>query len=328
MRIILAIPPLPRMTGGIAVLYQVAERLRELGAEAVLAGSATAPGLAAKREEGFAYLAWEKMATELGPEDSLVIAEGWPNMAAPALAAKCRVFVYAQNWAYVFSALPQGVRWRDLPVSFIAVSDPVRRFLETARLPVTGIIRPALRAGRFSPNRPDAAKRLRIAFMPRKNKALAEQIRQIFTAVDEGNGRVEWVEIHRMAPDAVAETLGACHIFLATGFPEGCPLPPLEAMASGCLVVGFPGYGGWDYMRQAAKNGYAPRFSLRPAPFGPNGFFASDGDVMEAVTLLGEAASIARENGERLAALRGAALATGAVYSVANQRSEVASVFL
>jgi glycosyltransferase involved in cell wall biosynthesis len=84
-----------------------------------------------------------------------------------------------------------------------------------------------------------------------------------------------------MTPDDVAKTLGTCHLFLATGFPEGCPLPPLEAMASGCIVTGFAGYGGWDYMRQAAENGYAPRFALRETPYATNGFFASDGDVME-----------------------------------------------
>lgn len=333
MRTIIAIPPMPRMTGGIAVLYQVAERIRELGGEAVLAGSPGAPGLAAKAEAGFTVLPWEKLAKELGAEDTFVIAEGWPNMAAPALAAKCRLFVYAQNWAYVFSALPQGVRWQDLPVSFIAVSDPVRRFLEMTHLPVAGTIRPAIDAARFSPNQQSAEKRLRIAFMPRKNKALADQIRQIFTAMDEGASnqgktRVEWVEIHKMTPDEVAKTLGSCHIFLATGFPEGCPLPPLEAMASGCVVTGFAGYGGWDYMRQTAVNGYTPRFALRETSFAANGFFASDGDVMEAATLLAEAAAVVRAGGERYAGICSAALSTAAAYSTESQRSETASVFL
>jgi hypothetical protein len=169
------------MTGGIAVLYRVGERLREIGREAVFAGVSEAPGLAAKAEEGFAVLAWETLAEELRPEDTFVIAEGWPNMAAPALAAKCRLFVYAQNWAYVFSALPQGVRWQDLPLSFIVVSDPVRRFLEMTHLPVAGTIRPAIDVQQFFPNQPviqesNAAKQLRIAFMPRKNKALADKI--------------------------------------------------------------------------------------------------------------------------------------------------------
>ncbi|CAK7019813.1 MAG: hypothetical protein DELT_02369 [Desulfovibrio sp.] len=327
MRTVIAIPPMPRMTGGIAVLYQVAERLRELGREVVITGNADAPGMANEAARGATILPWTTLSNELRPEDTFVIAEGWPNMAAPALAAKCRIFVYAQNWAYVFSALPHGVRWQNLPVSFIAVSDPVRRFLEKTHLPVAGEIRPAIDAARFAPRQPDAAKRLRIAYMPRKNKALADQIRQIFTAMDDASSRVEWLEIHKMTSEEVAEVLGTSHIFLATGFPEGCPLPPLEAMASGCLVVGFAGYGGWDYMRQATAGGYAPRFALRETPFSPNGFFAADGDVMEGATLLAEAAALARQGGEGYRALREAAFATAAVYSAESQRAETARVF-
>jgi glycosyltransferase involved in cell wall biosynthesis len=37
-------------------------------------------------------------------------------------------------------------------------------------------------------------------------------------------------------------------VFLATGYPEGLPLPPLEAMNCGCVVVGFTGGGANEYM--------------------------------------------------------------------------------
>ncbi len=38
------------------------------------------------------------------------------------------------------------------------------------------------------------------------------------------------------------------NIFLAFGYPEGFPFPPLEAMACGCLVVGYSGGGGSEFM--------------------------------------------------------------------------------
>jgi len=38
-------------------------------------------------------------------------------------------------------------------------------------------------------------------------------------------------------------------VFLATGYPEGFGLPPLEAMACGCTVVGFTGGGGNEFMK-------------------------------------------------------------------------------
>jgi glycosyltransferase involved in cell wall biosynthesis len=39
----------------------------------------------------------------------------------------------------------------------------------------------------------------------------------------------------------------SCPIFLSFSEREGFGLPPAEAMASGCFVVGFTGMGGRDY---------------------------------------------------------------------------------
>ncbi|SBW03102.1 conserved hypothetical protein [uncultured delta proteobacterium] len=338
MRTVVAIPPMPRMTGGIAVFYQIAARLRELGREVVLTGDADAPGLKEQADDGFAVLPWDavwdaasgrKGAPFLRETDILFIAEGWPNMMAPALAAKARTLVYAQNWAYVFSALPEGASWDKLPATFLAVSHPVARFVEDmAKLPLAGVVRPAIDGSRFRPEPRDTAKTVRIAWMPRKNKALAEQIMQIAGAMDKGGKpRLEWVEIRNMTPGEVAQTLASCHIFLATGFPEGCPLPPLEAMASGCLVVGFSGFGGWDYMRQAEPGRYTPRIEPRPVPWTGNGLFAADGDVVEASFLLAHAVRLVRENAPEYAAIRGQALKTAAGYSAGAQREEVRAVW-
>lgn len=338
MRTVIAIPPLPRMTGGIAVLYQLADRLRECGREVALAGDETAPGLAARREAGDTVLPWGGVTGKAGPsvlcaDDIFVIPEGWPNMMAPALAAGCRVLVYAQNWAYVYSALPQGVTWRDLPVSFLAVSHPVAQFLaDSGNLPVSAIVRPMIDTALFRPGKAEAGgKVIRIGWMPRKNKALAEQIRQIAEAAPETGARLQWVEIHNMRREEVAGALASCHIYLATGFPEGFALPPLEAMASGCLVVGFSGYGGWDYMRNAAAGGYTPRLELRAVPWagnGPhattgNGLFAADGDVVEAAYLLRSAIRMVRENTDAYRAVRESALKTASAYTLEAQREEV-----
>ena len=46
----------------------------------------------------------------------------------------------------------------------------------------------------------------------------------------------------------IAEYFRKADIFLSVGYPEGFALPPLEAMASGCAVVGFTGGGGGEHM--------------------------------------------------------------------------------
>jgi hypothetical protein len=55
--------------------------------------------------------------------------------------------------------------------------------------------------------------------------------------------------IHKAVPQAVlAEEFRKSDIYIHTGFPEGLPLPPLEAQASGCVVIGFAGGGGLENM--------------------------------------------------------------------------------
>ncbi len=98
-----------------------------------------------------------------------------------------------------------------------------------------------------------------------------------------------------MTAGQVAETLASAHVFLVTGFPEGCPLPPLEAMACGCLCVGYMGFGGADYMRQALPPQadpapFAPWWGLRPVPWGGNGLWSADADILGAALHLQTAA--------------------------------------
>ena len=47
----------------------------------------------------------------------------------------------------------------------------------------------------------------------------------------------------------VADALKHADIFLAVSTAEAFGLPPLEAMCAGCCVVGFPGIGGFEFMR-------------------------------------------------------------------------------
>ncbi len=273
-RIWIFYPPLSKMSGGMIVLLQLASQLQSLGR---LGG----------------VLVWEKTVltglpvyqrgeAALGQGDILLVPEGWPNAVSLGLRADCRVVIYCQNWAYLFHGLPPEVRWRELPVEFLAVSDPVAWYMEQVLGKKPAIIRPAIDINVFYPPSAPLEQPVRIGFMPRKNKALAEQIRRIFR---ERNPRlpVKWESIDKLDRQGVAEKLRSCHVFLLTGFPEGCPLPPLEALASGCLCAGFTGFGGLDYMRQFVPEGWKHHsYPLRPVPWGGNGWWAVDFDALGA----------------------------------------------
>lgn len=293
---------------------------------------------------------WDEL--RLGPQHCWLVPEGWPQALLLGLQAQANCVIYVQNWAYLLSNLPENMDFARLPLRCLAVSDPVRHFIHHTTGQDCPVLRPAVDPELFFPPDRDAAQAhtlaggpLRVAYMPRKNTALARQIREAVTARlrhAHPHIQLEWQEIHHKSSQEVAQILRRSPVFLATGFPEGLGLPPLEAMASGCVVVGFAGMGGWDYMRQArppasppdntlgntlgnmpacapisspANMPYSPAFPLRPVPWGGNGFYAADADVLGAAEALEQACLLLYKGGQELATLRQAAASTAAAYS-------------
>ena len=350
MKTAIFIPPLPRMSGGVAVLLQIGENLHRSGHDVCFVWRDD-PGVdhGCIEHPAVPMCHWDDIT--LGPEHIWLVAEGWPNALAPGLAGGAQCVVYVQNWAFMLGNLPEGVRWEQLPLRFLSVSDPVRWFVQRHTGMDSPVLRPVIDPQRFHPALSPTAPQeilgaalppgspVRIAWMPRKNKALAQQIRLAVEArlpyvLPQGPQNpglaLEWVEIHGRRPDEVAEMLRASHIFLVTGFPEGCPLPPLEAMASGCLVAGYSGLGGWDYMRQALPEmpfALRPWWPLRDVPWGGNGIFVADADVPGAACAVEEALKLLFRGGPELAALRRNAAATAAAYSMDAQAEEVVRIW-
>lgn len=311
-------PPLKTMSGGCMVLLQIARQLLAMGRlGGVLYWEAGPEG------SDFVDLPWMRAGqARMVPEDVFLAPEGWPNALVFGFRARCRTLVYCQNWAYLFHGLDAGVRWRDLPVEFVAVSDPVAWHLEQVLGRRPGIIRPTIETAVFHPGAPKPEGPVRIGFMPRKNKALADQIRRIF---EERNpdAVVEWVPIQGLDRDGVAGMLRSCHVFLATGFPEGFALPPLEAMACGCLCAGFTGFGGWDYMRPVEAGSLSPQgYMPRDVPWGGNGWWAADGDVLGAALGL-ERALEARLSGDATLSMAQNGAACAAAHDAGAQAAEI-----
>jgi glycosyltransferase involved in cell wall biosynthesis len=93
---------------------------------------------------------------------------------------------------------------------------------------------------------PDKAPDRRIVYMPRKRSADSRMVLNILRSRGSLQG---WdiVPIDKMPQSAVAHTLRSAPLFLSFCYHEGCPLPPLEALASGCCVIGYTGFGAQEY---------------------------------------------------------------------------------
>ena len=318
------LPPVKKPTGGITVLRQVADILHRAGHDACLVAR-DRTGWRPDGTDGAPVLEWKDLGLERG--DVWLVPEGWVNGLTPGLEARAKCVSYVQNWAYLFSSLPEGVRWNQLPVKFLAVSDPVARFIKTALDREAPVLRPGIDRTVFrTPEQPRSG-RITVAFMPRKNKADAHLIRDIFEHRN-GPDKVRWRPLEGLDAHGVAQALGSSHIFLSTGYPEGFSLPPLEAMACGCLPVGFTGLGGWDYMRQAqASPRSTPGLPLRQVPWSGNGLWCADGDVLDATLCLEEAVDLLENHPPALDALLEAGQKTADASSTDQQEAAVLALW-
>ena len=334
MRTFVFLPTLKRPSGGAAVLARVAGMLAESGREVVLVTpDAAKPGSGLPAPT----IPLDKAAPDKG--DVWLVPEGWVNALAPGLNAKARCLVYVQNHAFTFSALPQGVFWNQLDAHFLAVSDPVARFVELFTGKYPPVLRPGIDLDRF--HAPEAKPGgLRIGYMPRKNKAQAEQVLALFA---HRNPRLDakLAPLDGLTQDQVAEGLRACHLFLCTGFPEGLGLPALEAMACGCLCAGFTGFGGLDYMRQATdmvmgpgmdlggmdQSRFKPWLPLRDVPWGGNGLWSGDADIADAALCLEEAARWLQTGDPRAATAIREGQKTAQTYSLEAMRKNILDIW-
>jgi len=90
-------------------------------------------------------------------------------------------------------------------------------------------------------------KKKQIAFMPRKKKEDAKQVLQILGSRGALNG-YEVIPIAQKSEVETARILRESEIFLCLSTYEGSPVPPLEAMACGCVTIGYHGRGGREYV--------------------------------------------------------------------------------
>src|SRR5581483_2680898 len=160
--------------------------------------------------------------------------------------------IFNQSGYYAFAGYSLDPRELDSPylspdvIAALVVSEDTRAYLAYAfpRLAIHRLrngIDPQL-FGFAEPKRPQ------IAFMPGKND---EDIIQVINLL-KFRGALAGYTLAPIAGRSEAEVaaiLGQSLIFLSFGVQEGFALPPAEAMACGCIVVGYDGMGGREFLR-------------------------------------------------------------------------------
>jgi len=129
-------------------------------------------------------------------------------------------------------------------ISTMVVSEDSRRYLEHA---FPGIrvccIHNSINTKLFSYQ---AHKKPQLCFMPKKNLQDITQIINILKFRGALDG-FDIISIENMHESDVARIFRESLIFLSLSYQEGFALPPAEAMACGCVVIGYHGGGGKEY---------------------------------------------------------------------------------
>ncbi|MDA1309751.1 MAG: glycosyltransferase [Proteobacteria bacterium] len=160
-----------------------------------------------------------------------------------------RQAVFVQNHYYCRHSLGSARCYGDLGViDVFCASQRIKRFLEENGIAQDVTVVPCAIA--TAP--PSAAdKREQIAAMPRKRAFEHGVIKHFFALRHPEFADLPWIEIEDVPHHEALRIMAESTIFLSLQRFEGFGLPALEAMAAGCLVVGFAGDGGWEYADQA-----------------------------------------------------------------------------
>ena len=251
-------------SGGVKVIYAHVSHLVENGYPAFVVHNKT--GFKAPWLDCNVPVLYAEGNLQISPDDIIVIPEDNKAAIEACKNINNRKYLFCQNHFYVFKGLQNGDSWQDYGISDVfCCSDIISKFIKSvfdyAEAPV---IHNAINLDLFKPRK----KRLQIAYMSRKSPGELEFIRNLFNILYKQDKQVPWVCIDNVNESKVAEIMSESAIFLSTSVYEGLGLPPIEAMASGCIVVGFHGDGGLEYATD------------------DNGFWCERGNIIECARTL------------------------------------------
>lgn len=263
--------------GGVRKIYNFVDLLREMGFEAFVLHAEwefkcdwflsdtpiiymTSPfgSLSGLDESGEAY-----SLPALSEADLLVIPEIFVLQVVPNL-AKWNVtgIIFNQNAFQTFShttfpsapfsagddqeGVPQ-LYLNDRILGVLVVSEHSKAYLDALNLDLAVYsIHNSIRKSLFFYQ---AEKKKQIAYMPRKS---LEDSLHVITLIKARGLLKEWTfyPIEGVSEAEVSQIMRESALFLSFSEREGFGMPPVEAMACGCVVIGYHGQGGKEYLKR------------------------------------------------------------------------------
>jgi glycosyltransferase involved in cell wall biosynthesis len=287
--------------GGVRRLYRHVEILRDNGFDAYILHHSRPFRITWFKS--MVPVVYSSELADLSDKDILVIPEGHIEVMRQTVQLPCRRVVIALNWARIFESLNDGETWLSLGIQHaIAGSRYEHHFIKETMGMNSSVIASGIDTEFFKPS--SEARSCSITYMPRKNPEYAKLIIKAFRSMYPQFGWVQFVPIDGISHQEVATVFADSAIFLAHTFPEGLSRKMLEAMACGCVVVGFAGRGSLECMSHLE-----------------NSILVDDADILGAATELGSAVGRFLDGTDR--DMRLAAIKTAHRYSHAEEDKTV-----
>lgn len=243
-RILYLCPIFNHPSGGVKLLYRHVYQLNRMGFEAyILFPKQFSPTCKYEFEVPVACVNEE---FSFGNTDLVVISEGMPNL-IKTLSPQLNCVVIALNWHYIYLTLTSYEDWADWGIKRVFTTSPmIKKFVEwSMRIPTT-MIQDFVDTQKY-PYLP-ARKQNKISFMTRKSNAGQRICKIINKRTIPTKNSYSWIPLKDYNESTYAMHLIESKIYLACSSYEGVNMSVLEAMSAGCLVIGFAGVGGKDYM--------------------------------------------------------------------------------
>jgi glycosyltransferase involved in cell wall biosynthesis len=234
-------------SGGIRKLYRCVDILNNAGLSAAILHAR--PGFRCSWFENTTRVVSAAEVT-LGPRDILVVPEIY-GQAICDLPRNIRKVIFNQNAYNTLKLLTNGSQtstpYTDNPdLALVLVVSQDNAEVIKHIFPGTRVRRLHLGIDPLLYHPPHGPKQRRIAYMPRKRPGDAASVLALLKLRGALDG---WdvVAIEGRSEVETAHLLQTAKLFLSFSPQEGFGLPPLEALACGCLVVGYHGFGGREY---------------------------------------------------------------------------------
>ena len=240
------VPDVAAPHGGVRVAYRHVDCLNALGQPAAVLHDT--PGFRARWFPNSTRVV-DTRSLRFGSDDLLVV----PEVYAPSMHTidpQARVLVFNQGAYLTFDALDpnrtgDGSPYRDIArlEGIMTVSRDSADLLSLSfpDVPID-IARPVVDGSIFHPG-PEPGREA-FAYVLTRRQHERNQVLHVLRSRG-----LAWqpVPLTGMSETEVAQTLRRSAVFLSLSDRDGFGLPPAEAMASGCYVVGYPGGGGEEF---------------------------------------------------------------------------------